>query len=56
MENTAFQNLKMQFSLADIDTKIAMYVDAEELTQSQYKELLRLFPLNALNKLEAALG
>ena len=56
MELTAFETLKSQFSHADTDTKIKMYVDAEDLTQTQYKELLRLFPLSDLDKLEVALG
>ncbi|MCL2286907.1 MAG: hypothetical protein FWC32_11180 [Firmicutes bacterium] len=56
MELTAFEALKNRFKNADTDTKIQIYVDAEDLTQTQYKELLRLFPLNDLNKLEAALG
>jgi len=56
MENTTFESLKLKFKLADTDTKIKIYVDAEDLTQTQYKELLRLFPLSDLGKLEAALG
>ena len=56
MENSAFESLKLRFSQADTATKIDIYVNTDELTQPQYKELLRLFPLNALNELEAALG
>jgi len=56
MELTAFETLKSKFKQADTETKITMYVEAEELTQHQFKELLRLFPLQDLNKLEAALG
>jgi len=56
MEIQAFNNLKSRFSTADTDAKIDMYVEAEDLTQSQYKELLRLFPLKDLHRLEAALG
>lgn len=48
--------MKIKFRHADTDMKIKMYMDAEGLTQAQYKELLRLFPLDALNKLEAAMG
>ena len=51
-----FDALKRRFSAADTDTKINMYVEAEDLTQSQYKELLSMFPLKDLHKLEAALG
>jgi hypothetical protein len=56
MELTAFETLKNKFRESDTDTKISIYVAADDLTQTQYKELLRLFPLNELNKLEAALS
>jgi hypothetical protein len=56
MEITAFESLKKEFCKADTDRKIAMYVDADGLTQPQYKELLRMFPLRDLDKLEAALA
>ncbi len=56
MERTEFETMKIKFRNADTDTKISMYVTADDLTQSQYKELLRMFPLNDLNRLERALG
>ena len=56
MENQAFNMLKSRFNAADTDAKIEMYVEAEDLTQSQYKELLKMFPLKDLHRLEAALG
>ena len=56
MEITAFENMKKRFQEADIDTKIDMYIAAEGLSQTQYRELLKLFPLNALNLLEEALA
>ncbi|MCL2840828.1 MAG: hypothetical protein FWE05_08635 [Defluviitaleaceae bacterium] len=56
MEIQAFENLKTKFRQADTDTKITMYVETDGLTQLQYKELLRLFPLSELKRLEAALG
>ena len=56
METSTFELLKIKFRHADTDTKIKMYVDAEDLTQAQYKELLRMFPLKELNRLEAALS
>jgi len=56
MENQAFSSLKSRFLAADTESKIDMYIDAEDLTQSQYKELLRLFPLKDLHRLEAALA
>jgi len=48
--------MKMQFQQANTDKKIEMYVTAEELTQAQFKELLRMFPMKDLGRLEAALG
>ncbi|MCL2215876.1 MAG: hypothetical protein FWB91_02525 [Defluviitaleaceae bacterium] len=56
MEISAFEVLKAKFRQADTETKIAMYVEAEGLTQHQYKELLRMFPMKDLSKLEVALG
>ena len=56
MELTAFENMKRQFREADVDTKINMYIDAIGLSQTQYKELLQLFPLNELSRLEEALS
>jgi len=56
MELTAFEKMKLLFRNADVDGKINMYVSAEGLTQTQYKELLKLFPLNELNRLEEALA
>jgi len=56
MEIQTFDKLKSRFAMADTDAKIDMYVEAEDLTQGQYKELLRMFPLKDLHRLEAALG
>lgn len=56
MESQGFEALKRRFSAADTDTKISIYVESEELTQSQYKELLRMFPLKDLDRLELALA
>jgi len=56
MEITAFENMKTRFLAADVDTKIDMYISAEGLSQTQYRELLKLFPLGSLGKLEEALA
>ena len=56
MEITAFENLKVEFRNADTSRKIEIYVDSNELTQHQYKELLQMFPMGDLHKLEAALA
>ena len=56
MDIQGFESLKKRFSAADTDTKINIYVEADDLTQSQYKELLQMFPLKDLKRLESALG
>ena len=56
MEIIDFMNMKKKFADADVDSKINMYISAEGLSQTQYRELLQLFPLNELGKLEAALS
>ena len=56
MELTAFENMKERFRNADVDDKIDMYIEAEGLSHIQYKELLRMFPLNELDRLEKALA
>lgn len=55
MENIAFEKVKHEFMTADTERKIEMYINLEGLTQLQYKELLRSFPFNEIDKLEAAL-
>ena len=56
MDLQGFEALKTKFRVADTDIKIEMYIEAEDLTQSQYKELLQMFPLKDLHRLETALG
>ncbi|MCL2698724.1 MAG: sulfite exporter TauE/SafE family protein [Defluviitaleaceae bacterium] len=56
MELTDFIEMKERFAQADTDSKIDMYIGAQGLTQTQYRELLTMFPLNELGRLEAALG
>ncbi|MPN09802.1 hypothetical protein SDC9_157094 [bioreactor metagenome] len=56
MKLVEFELLKKDFMNADDNKKIEMYVSAEGLTEDQYTQLLRLFPLNKINDLEAALN
>jgi len=56
MDIQGFEELKSKFVSADTDAKIRIYVEAEGLTHGQYKELLRMFPLSDLKRLEKALG
>jgi len=55
METKTFEQMKTSFREASTETKIEMYVNAQDLTQPQYKELLRMFPMSALDRLEKAL-
>ncbi len=50
-----FMKLKEDFIEADTEGKIDIYINADNLTQFQYRELLKEFPLNEIDKLEAAL-
>ena len=56
MDNAVeFERVKEEFSNADIDRKVQLYVSAEGLTQDQYKDLLKMFPSDQLSLLEQAL-
>jgi len=55
LETQQFQRLKEAFQKANVDEKIDIYISTPGLSQEQYKELLRVFPLEYLSKLEQAL-
>ena len=55
MDLMQFKQLKEKYRSVDTDEKVGIYTNTEGLTQTQYSELLALFPLNELNKLEQAL-
>lgn len=54
--NQYFQEIKEKFNAADIDEKIEIYTTVQGLTVEQYKELLRMFPIKYLDRLEKAMG
>ncbi|WP_416197804.1 MAG: XkdX family protein [Sporanaerobacter sp.] len=57
MENvTDFENIKERFKNASVDEKIEIYTTVQGLTVEQYKELLRMFPIKYLDKLEQAMS
>jgi len=57
MENKqSFEQIKEKFKAADVDEKIEIYTTVRGLTVEQYKELLRMFPIKYLDKLEKAMG
>ncbi len=55
MTNKDFRDIKEEFQGADVNKKIEIYTTAEGLTQNQYKQLLKYFPIEHLDKLEQAL-
>ncbi|MDR1540963.1 MAG: hypothetical protein LBU32_23790 [Clostridiales bacterium] len=50
-----FERVKEEFDAADLNRKVQLYVTAEGLSQDQYKDLLKMFPVNELYLLEDAL-
>lgn len=55
MKLVEFEMLKRKFSQSDTKEKIEMYINADDLTQEQYMELLKMFPLSEINQLEDAM-
>lgn len=55
MKTVPFEMLKRQFAEGDIEEKVRLYVETEDLTKEQYGELLRMFPIHELQRLEDAL-
>ena len=55
MDLMLFKELKEKFKNAETNDKIDIYVNTEGLTKTQYGELLKLFPLDEIEKLEQAL-
>ncbi|KXG75910.1 hypothetical protein [Thermotalea metallivorans] len=51
-----FEEIKERFRKASVDEKIEIYTTTQGLTVEQFKELLRMFPLQHLDKLERAMG
>ena len=55
-ENDSFYEIKDRFISADLDTKINIYTTVLGLSVEQYKELLSVFPIRHLDKLEKAMN
>ena len=51
-----FDAVKQKFKSAGVDEKIRIYTTTEGLSVEQFKELLRDFPLQHLEKLEKAMA
>ena len=56
MQKDDFIKLKLKFAQADLNGKIAFYTETPDLSAAQYKELLRIYPIDHLNELEQALA
>lgn len=54
--NENFEEIKKRFSVADVDEKIEIYTTVQGLTVEQYKELLRMYPIKYLDRLEKAMA
>ena len=54
-EKSDFEKIKENFKQADLNGKIRIYTTTSGLTVDQFKELLRLYPLQHLDKLEKAM-
>ena len=56
MQKDDFIKLKLKFAQTDLNGKIAIYTETPDISASQYKELLRMYPIDHLNELEQALA
>ena len=56
MQKDDFIKLKLIFAQADLSGKIHIYTETADLSAPQYKELLRMYPIDHLNELEQALA
>lgn len=56
MEKEDFSKLKLKFINAPVEEKINIYSTTPGLTMGQYRELLRVYPYDQIDKLEKALG
>ena len=54
MQRDDFMKLKLKFAQTDVAGKIAIYTETPGLSAAQYKELLRMYPIDRLEELEAA--
>ncbi len=54
--NVNFEDIKTRFKNANLDEKIEIYTTTQGLTVEQFKQLLRMFPIQHLDKLERAMA
>ena len=51
-----FSEIKEKFKSSDLQDKIEIYTTTQGLTVDQFKELLGMFPIQHLDKLERAMA
>ena len=56
MQRDDFMKLKLKFAQTDVAGKIAIYTETPGRSAAQYKELLRMYPIEKLEALEAVLA
>lgn len=56
MPTVNFDEIKTKFINADLDEKIRIYTTTEGLSVTEFRELLKYYPIQHLSKLEKALG
>ncbi|GMQ60382.1 hypothetical protein AN1V17_47820 [Vallitalea sediminicola] len=56
MEQNQFTKFFENFKHADVDRKIELYCSTQGLSENQYMQMLRAFPVNKIPKLEKALS
>lgn len=55
-QNINFEAVKEQFKNSSLDEQIRIYTTTSGLTVEQFKELLKYFPIQHLDKLEKAMA
>ncbi|MEJ8554935.1 MULTISPECIES: hypothetical protein [Tepidibacter] len=55
-QNVNFEAIKEQFKNGSLDEQIRIYTTTSGLTVEQFKELLKYFPIQHLDKLEKAMA
>lgn len=55
MEQKQFNRFFQDYKSADVDRKIELYCATQDLSENQYMEMLRAFPVNKIPQLEKAL-
>ena len=56
MKSDDFMKLKLKFAQTDVEGKIAIYTETPGLRAAQYKELLRMYPIDRREEREAVLA